>query len=170
MLIAALTDTHLALLIGGATALGSVVGGLVSMGAEWMRQRSTDRRDEDQRHAETVVAARLVKHDLDAAQLVLDGALASSEWIDAEYLQLRSWDNHCEVLAARLSFEDWETVQRLTTYLRTLADKSYESPLHDGQRDAVEGAAKMCRKAVGLLTPFAGGSPGESGGKPPSAV
>jgi hypothetical protein len=123
----------LALSSAGWTAIGAVGGALVGATAgglvDWLlglrRERSAAK-----------AGARLVAGDIASAESQIAVAEKSGEWLGFYGHPIASWSNYRDVLAVKLSSEDFEAVSQAVMVLEGIRQKLPDSPR--GAREIAE--------------------------------
>lgn len=115
----------LALSSAGWTALGAVGGALVGATAGGIVDWLLGLRREN---ADAKAGARLVAGDIAAAESQFKSAEETGQWWGFFGLPIQAWDHYRQVLAARLSNDDFEAVSQAVLVLETLRQKLPASP------------------------------------------
>jgi hypothetical protein len=156
MPILAISDLALALLVGGATALGAGVGGVISamiaLAVEKRRQRFHGELESEERRKAARVAARLISEELFEAKAVFFQALNHGEW-GLIRMSTEQWTQHRTALAAVLTDDDWTKLMDAVSTIQLFADEMRPESL-TGQPlvEAHRGYAQDCHDKLGAAT------------------
>lgn len=115
----------LALATAGWTVVGAVGGAVVGASAGGMTDWLLGLRKES---ADAKAGARLVAGDIASAESQLEVAERTGEWWAFYGHPISSWDRYRDVLAVRLSNNDWEAVAQGVTSLESLRQQLPQSP------------------------------------------
>jgi hypothetical protein len=102
-----------ALITGGATLLGVIVGALVAAGTDFALTHQRER-------ADARAGARLVQVNLREAESTLADAHDVQYWMEGMDLPTEAWDAHRTVLASGLDAASWDAVANAATTLKRL--------------------------------------------------
>lgn len=102
-----------ALITGGATLLGVIVGAVAAAGTDFALTHRRER-------ADARAGARLVQANLRDAEDTLDTSEVFEVWGEGMDLPTEAWDAHRAVLASALDADSWDAVANAASTLKRL--------------------------------------------------
>ncbi len=126
--------------------IGVLIGGLITAGTQWIRERFVRRR-------ERTIATRLVASEFMNARAAINFPEVHSQWWPNE-LQWRDWEKYAPILTAELNMQEWlvvlEAHDAIAVCLRTQLDS--EEPLAPVREDDLKYTVAQIEKAVAWLS------------------
>lgn len=155
---------------------GTLLGALVALGGVLSQQRQVAKAARAAARDEALIAARILRADVDFARTRLLNAVSNMQyWSPSFALPRESWNRYREVVARDLAISDWSKVShffRSSASLEAGAEFARAAAGEDRpvltQRmvDVMESAAERAGEAAEVLDAFTGGetpSPGAGG-------